>query len=73
MTKYMVNVLFKNGVEKNIECSSEDAEMEKVIDHIETVYLEKGKSIIQLGNAFINVKDTVCIEFVVIEDEGDNE
>ena len=71
MGKYKFKVLFKNGVEKEYECESEDDAIASLLIDIELVYKDRGKGVVQLGNGFIMLTETVSIEIEeVIEDEN---
>ena len=69
MTKYKFTVLFKNGIEKEFEASSDDAAMENLIATIDSAYKGRGKGVLQLGGVLININETVCIEITPLSEE----
>ena len=67
MKKYLCKVLFKNGVEKVYGVEGAESDLKDIVITIKRVYKGECNGILNIGYAFINVSETVCIDISEVE------
>ena len=72
-TPCMVTILFKNGVEKEINVTMAPSQLIQAFETVGLVYKGGSGSITLMGN-IINISETMCISIKTLEEEvGNNE
>jgi hypothetical protein len=62
--KYKIKALFRNGVEKEFNGDAPAENIASVLEMIDESYLKDLRCSVTVGNARINIADTVCVELI---------
>ena len=72
MIKVKVKILFKNGIEKEFIIYTDEEGLGTLYNAVGTVYKGDGNVLLNIGLAFVNLAETVCVEIIQIHEETNN-
>ena len=72
MIKIKVKVLFKNGIEKEFIVDTDENGLGTLYNTVGVVYKGDSNALLNIGLAFVNLSETVCVEVIQINEKTNN-